>query len=209
MKQKKSFGARLAKNIRKNWILYVMILPVVIYYITFAYAPMYGVQLAFKNYKIKLGIMGSPWVGLDHFKRFFNSYNFSLLLKNTLGISIYSLLVGFPIPIIFALLLNYIKNQYLKKTVQMVSYAPYFISTVVICGMLSIFMNPDTGVFNAILKVFGMKPVDFLSKPQWFKSIYVWSGVWQGMGWSSIIYISALSGVDYEMHEAAIVDGAT
>ena len=209
MKQKKSFGARLAKNIRKNWILYVMILPVVIYYITFAYAPMYGVQLAFKNYKIKLGIMGSPWVGLDHFKRFFNSYNFSLLLKNTLGISIYSLLVGFPIPIIFALLLNYIKNQYLKKTVQMVSYAPYFISTVVICGMLSIFMNPDTGVFNAILNPLGMKPVDFLSKPQWFKSIYVWSGVWQGMGWSSIIYISALSGVDYEMHEAAIVDGAT
>ena len=209
MEKKKSFRARLAKNIRKNWILYVMMLPVVLYYIIFAYAPMYGVQLAFKNYKIKLGIMGSPWVGLDHFKRFFNSYNFSLLLKNTLGISIYSLLVGFPIPIIFALLLNYIKNRYLKKTVQMVSYAPYFISTVVICGMLTIFMNPDTGVFNTILKAFGMEPMDFLSKPKWFKSIYVWSGVWQGMGWSSIIYISALSGVDYEMHEAAIVDGAT
>ena len=122
MEKKKSFRARLAKNIRKNWILYVMMLPVVIYYIVFAYAPMYGVQLAFKNYKIKLGIMGSPWVGLDHFKRFFNSYNFSLLLKNTLGISIYSLLVGFPIPIIFALLLNYIKNRYMKKTVQMVYY---------------------------------------------------------------------------------------
>ena len=209
MEKKKSFRARLAKNIRKNWILYVMMLPVVLYYIIFAYAPMYGVQLAFKNYKIKLGIMGSPWVGLDHFKRFFNSYNFSLLLKNTLGISIYSLLVGFPIPIIFALLLNYIKNRYLKKTVQMVSYAPYFISTVVICGMLTIFMNPDTGVFNTILKALGMESVDFLSKPKWFKSIYVWSGVWQGMGWSSIIYISALSGVDYEMHEAAIVDGAT
>ena len=209
MEKKKSFRARLAKNIRKNWILYVMMLPVVLYYIIFAYAPMYGVQLAFKNYKIKLGIMGSPWVGLDHFKRFFNSYNFSLLLKNTLGISIYSLLVGFPIPIIFALLLNYIKNRYLKKTVQMVSYAPYFISTVVICGMLTIFMNPDTGVFNTILKALGMEAVDFLSKPKWFKSIYVWSGVWQGMGWSSIIYISALSGVDYEMHEAAIVDGAT
>ena len=186
MEKKKSFRARLAKNIQKNWILYVMMLPVVIYYIVFAYAPMYGVQLAFKNYKIKLGIMGSPWVGLDHFKRFFNSYNFSLLLKNTLGISIYSLLVGFPIPIIFALLLNYIKNRYLKKTVQMVSYAPYFISTVVICGMLTIFMNPDTGVFNTILKALGMEPMDFLSKPKWFKSIYVWSGVWQGMGWSSI-----------------------
>ena len=209
MEKKKSFRARLAKNIQKNWILYVMMLPVVIYYIVFAYAPMYGVQLAFKNYKIKLGIMGSPWVGLDHFKRFFNSYNFSLLLKNTLGISIYSLLVGFPIPIIFALLLNYIKNRYLKKTVQMVSYAPYFISTVVICGMLTIFMNPDTGVLNKILKAFGMEPMDLLSKPKWFNSINLWSGVWQGMGWSSIIYISALSGVDYEMHEAAIVDGAT
>ena len=209
MEKKKSFRARLAKNIQKNWILYVMMLPVVIYYIVFAYAPMYGVQLAFKNYKIKLGIMGSPWVGLDHFKRFFNSYNFSLLLKNTLGISIYSLLVGFPIPIIFALLLNYIKNRYLKKTVQMVSYAPYFISTVVICGMLTIFMNPDTGVFNTIFKALGMEPKEFLSKTKLFNSIYVWSGVWQGMGWSSIIYISALSGVDYEMHEAAIVDGAT
>lgn len=209
MKQKERFHVRLAENIRKNWILYVMILPVVIYFAVFAYAPMYGVLLAFKNYRVKLGIMGSPWVGLDHFKRFFSSYNFGNLLKNTLGISVYSLLVGFPIPILFALLLNYIKNKYLKKTVQMVSYAPYFISTVVICGMITIFMNPDTGIFNTILNFLGFESVDFLSKPEWFKSIYVWTGVWQGMGWSSIIYISALSGVDYEMHEAAIVDGAT
>lgn len=209
MKEKGSFGVRLKKNFRKNWMLYVMILPVVIYYLIFAYTPMYGVILAFKNYRVKAGILGSPWVGFAHFTRFFNGYNFWTLIKNTLGISIYSLLVGFPIPIIFALLLNYIKNKPLKKTVQMVSYAPYFISTVVICGMLTIFMNPDTGIFNTILNFFGKESVNFLAKPQWFKSIYVWSGVWQGMGWSSIIYISALSGVDYEMHEAAIVDGAT
>jgi putative aldouronate transport system permease protein len=117
--------------------------------------------------------------------------------------------VGFPIPIIFALMLNYIKNKYLQKSVQMVSYAPYFISTVVMCGMIAIFLDPDTGVVNALRNLFGLKSVNFLSNPKMFKSIYVWTGVWQGMGWSSIIYISALSGVDYQLHEAAIVDGAS
>nr|WP_296458341.1 ABC transporter permease subunit [uncultured Acetatifactor sp.] len=208
-KSRESFSVRLGKNIRKNWILYVMILPVLVYYIVFAYAPMYGVQLAFKNYRVKDGIFGSPWVGFDHFKRFFSAYNFKQLLMNTLGISVYSILVGFPIPIIFALMLNYVKNKHLKKTVQMVSYAPYFISTVVMCGMITIFMSTDSGIFNIIRGFLGMEPVDALSKPGWFKSIYVWSGVWQGMGWSSIIYISALSGVDMQLHEAAIVDGAT
>ena len=204
-----SFFQRLWENMKKNWILYAMILPVAVYYIIFAYAPMYGIQLAFKEYQVKEGIMGSPWVGLEHFIRFFKSYNFGQLLKNTIGISVYSLLVGFPIPIIFALMLNYLRNKFLKKTVQMVSYAPYFISTVVMCGMIAIFMNPDTGILNVIRNFFGMKSVDFLAKPEWFKDIYVWTGVWQGMGWSSIIYISALSGVDYQLHEAAIMDGAT
>lgn len=194
---------------KKNWILYAMILPVVIYYIIFAYIPMYGIQLAFKDYNIKQGIMGSPWVGLAHFKRFFSAYNFKSLLVNTVGISIYSLLAGFPIPIVFALMLNYLKSKYLKKAVQMVSYAPYFISVVVMCGMLTIFMHPDTGVFNTIRNLLGLPSVDFLARPEWFKSIYVWSGIWQGMGWSSIIYISALSGVDEQLHEAAIMDGAT
>ena len=180
----------------------------VVYYIIFAYAPIYGIQLAFKDYIVKKGIWGSPWIGMENFTRFFSSYNFGLLLKNTIGISVYSILVGFPIPIVFALMLNYLKNKYLKKTVQMVSYAPYFISTVVMCGMITIFLNPDTGIFNTIRGFFGMESVDFLGKPELFKSIYVWTGVWQGMGWSSIIYISALSGVDYQLHEAAIVDGA-
>ena len=204
-----NFRSRLAKNIQKNWILYLMMLPPVIYYLVFAYAPMYGVQLAFKNYEVKKGIRGSPGVGLDHFKRFFKSYNFGLLIQNTIGISVYSLLVGFPIPILFALMLNYIKNKYLKKTVQMVSYAPYFISTVVMCGMIVIFLNPDTGVVNSLRNLVGLKPIDFMANPKMFKSIYVWTGVWQGMGWNSIIYISALSGVDYQLHEAAIVDGAS
>lgn len=209
VKRQDSFGRRLGKDIKRNWILYIMILPIVAYYIIFAYVPMYGVTLAFKDYIIKKGILGSPWVGFEHFRRFFRAYNFKQLLTNTLGISVYSLLVGFPIPIIFALMLNYLNRPLLKKIVQMVSYAPYFISTVVICGMLNIFMAPDTGVFNHILNFFGLDSVNFLAKPEWFKSIYVWSGVWQGMGWSSIIYISALAGVNYELHEAAILDGAT
>lgn len=208
-KKQDSFGRRLGKDMKKNWILYVMILPIVAYYIIFAYTPMYGVTLAFKDYVIKKGILGSPWVGFKHFLRFFKAYNFKQLIFNTLGISLYSFLVGFPIPIIFALMLNYLNRPLLKKTVQMVSYAPYFISTVVICGMLNIFMAPDTGIFNAIRGLFGLESVNFLAKPEWFKSIYVWSGVWQGMGWSSIIYISALAGVNYELHEAAILDGAT
>lgn len=209
MNSEGSFWSRLAKNIRKNWILYLMILPPVIYYLVFSYGPMYGIQLAFKNYQTKKGIWGSPWVGLDHFRRFFKSYNFGLLIKNTIGISLYSLLVGFPIPIIFALMLNYIKNKRLQKSVQMVSYAPYFISTVVMCGMIVIFLDQDTGVVNALRNFFGLESINFLADPKKFKSIFVWTGVWQGMGWSSIIYISALSGVDYQLHEAAIVDGAS
>lgn len=208
-KQKHLWWFMLRKDIKKNWILYLMILPVLLYFIIYHYWPMYGIQLAFKDYNAKAGIWGSEWVGLDHFRRFFSAYNFKNLILNTLEISLYTLLVGFPIPIIFALLLNYLRSRRLKKTIQMVSYAPHFISTVVICGMFSIFMNVNTGIFNTLRGLVGLEAVDFLGKPEWFKSIYVWSGVWQSMGWNSIIYISALTGVDYEMHEAAIVDGAT
>lgn len=208
-KKKKTLKQRLLLEIKRNWILYLMILPVIVYFVIFRYYPMYGVTLAFKEYKIKLGIMDSPWVGFKHFNRFFSSYNFESLLKNTLVLSFYSLVVGFPIPITFALLLNYVRNAKLKKAVQMVSYAPHFLSTVVICAMISIFTTPDTGAFNLILKAFGFESVNFMGKPELFKHIYVWSGIWQEMGFSAIIYISALAGVDKEMHDAAIVDGAT
>ena len=208
-RKKESLGKRLQKDFRHNWILYAMLVPVLAYYIIFHYWPMYGVTLAFKDFKTKLGIMGSPWVGLEHFQRFFNLYNMKNLIRNTLTLIVYTLLVGFPIPIIFALLLNYLVTPRLKKVVQMISYAPHFISTVVICGMLTIFCAPDTGAFNLLLKLFGQDSVNFLGKASWFKHIYVWSGVWQNMGWSAIIYISALAGVDYQMHEAAIIDGAS
>lgn len=203
------FMKRLTHDLKRNWMLWVMFLPVVIYYAVFNYAPMYGIVIAFKDYKVRRGILGSPWVGFKYFERFFSSYNFWELIENTLGISIYSLIVGFPLAIIFAILLHYLTMPRLKKVVQMVSYAPYFISTVVICGMMTIFMDPTNGVFNKILAFFGKESIAFLSVPEYFKTIYVFSGVWQGMGWSAIIYISALTGVDSQMHEAAIIDGAT
>ena len=206
---KENFFVRLKKDFQKNWIVYLMLLPVITYFLIFCYGPMYGILMGFKDYRIKQGILGSEWNNFEYFKRFFSSYQLPLLLKNTLGISLYSLLVEIPMPIIFALFLNYLKHPRLKKTVQMVSYAPHFISTVVICSMIVLFTTPDTGVFNILREMMGLESVNFLAKPQWFKSIYVWSGVWQNMGWSAIIYVSALAGVDYEMHEAAIIDGAS
>jgi putative aldouronate transport system permease protein len=205
----KNILGRLAKDIRRNWILYAMIAPVVAYYVIFAYLPIYGIQIAFKDYNPKLGFWGSPWIGFEHFKRFFSGYNFGTLLKNTLGISFYSIIAGFPLPVVFALLVNYMPWKAFRKVIQMVSYAPNFISTVVMCGMLTVFLAPDTGIFNQAIKLFGGSSIPFLSAPGYFRSIYVWSGVWQSMGFSAVIYISALSGVDHEMHEAAIIDGAT
>lgn len=195
--------------IKENWILYVMILPVIVYFAIFSYVPMYGILLAFKDYRIKAGILGSPWVGLEHFQRFFESYYFKTVITNTLRLNIYSLLVGFPLPIVFALLLNYLKHTKLKKVVQLVSYAPYFISTVVICNLVNILFDFDMGIFNVIRNVLGLESLQVLSMPSVFDDIYVWSGVWQGMGWSAIIYMSSLAGVDPQLHEAAIIDGAT
>ena len=205
----KSFGERLRKDFKANWTLYLMVMIPLAYLILFCYIPMGGIQLAFKEYNVKKGIWGSPWVGFYNFQRFFRSYKFTMLLKNTILINVYSLVVGFPIPIIFALLLNYLRQKRFKKTIQMLSYAPYFISTVVMSGMIIIFLDPNTGVINRILQLLGMEAVNFMGEAKYFKSIYVWSSVWQGMGWASIIYIAALSGVDYQLHEAAIVDGAT
>lgn len=207
--KKGTFFSRLLADMKRNWILYVMMIPVIAYFLIFHYKAMYGITLAFKDFNAKLGISGSEWVAFKHFERFFSSYNFWNLIKNTLTLSVYSLVVGFPMPIIFALMLNYLRSERLKKTVQMVSYAPHFISTVVLCGMVTIFSNLDTGVFNVILNTLGFESVDFLGKPEYFKHLHVLSGIWQSTGWSAIIYISALAGVDYEMHEAAIVDGAT
>jgi len=203
-------GIAMHSNIiRKNWDLYLLMLPVVIYFIIFKYAPMYGVQIAFKDYIATKGIWGSPWVGLKHFNRFFRSYHFESVVRNTLGISIYQLLAGFPIPIILALMMNEVRKQKFKKAVQTVTYSPHFLSTVVLVGMMTSMLSPRNGIINQLIKGLGMEPIYFMAEPGWFKSLYVWSGVWQNAGWNSIIYMAALSGIDPQLYEAAIVDGAT
>jgi putative aldouronate transport system permease protein len=196
------------KQLIRNWELYLLISPVVAYFIIFHYLPMYGVQIAFKDFSAVKGIWDSPWVGMKHLNRFFNSYYFWRLIRNTVEIGVYQLAVGFPIPIILALMINEARAKFFKRFVQTVTYAPHFLSVVVLVGMLYIFLSPSSGILNHLLQLFNLEPIAFLSEPAWFKSIYVWSGVWQEMGWSSIIYLAALSGIDPHLHEAARVDGA-
>ncbi|MFJ8515617.1 ABC transporter permease [Lysinibacillus xylanilyticus] len=207
-KVKKNHWIEWKKSIRKNWELYLLLAPVILYFLIFHYYPLYGLQIAFKDFIATKGITGSPWVGFKHFERFFDSYYFWRLIKNTIGIGVFTLLVSFPVPIIIALLLNEVKSLRFKKFVQTIIYAPHFLSTVVVVGMLLLFLKSD-GMINQVITLFGGTPVDFISEPAWFKSIYVLSDVWQTMGWSSIIYIAALSAVDPAQHEAAMMDGAS
>lgn len=202
-------GQTKKKNIWKNWRLYLMCLPAVIYFLIFAYKPMYGIIIAFKDYSMRKGIMGSPWIGFDNFQRLFSSYWFPVILKNTLTLSCLSLILGFPIPIILALVLNEVSNDRFRKGFQTLSYAPHFISTVVLCGMLTLFLNPTSGVINKFVTMFGGDAVNFLQEPTMYKWIYVLSGIWQEMGWGSIIYFATLSGVDRALLEAADIDGAS
>lgn len=196
------------KLIKKNWDLYLLFIPVVLYFAIFEYGPMYGVLIAFKDYMARFGIMGSPWVGFKHFERFFDSYYFERLILNTLGIGLYDLVVGFPIPILLALMINEVRSSMYKRLVQTVTYAPHFLSTVVVVGMLFLFLSP-AGIMNKMIGLFGFGPVHFMTEPAWFKTVYVLSGVWQHMGWSSIVYLAALASVDPQLHEAAKVDGAS
>lgn len=197
------------KSVLKNWELYIFVLPTMAYFIVFHYFPLYGLQIAFRDYAPSSGIWNSPWVGLEHLRRFFDSYYFWDLIGNTVGISLYEMIVGFPIPIIIALALNELKNGAFKKWVQTVTYAPHFISVVVMSGMIIAFLSPGTGLVNLAIKTLGGEPVQFLGEPGWFKSVFVLSGVWQSMGWGTIIYLAALAGVDPQQHEAAMIDGAT
>jgi putative aldouronate transport system permease protein len=210
---KHSAVARNAQNyirrMLKSWQLYVLILPAVLYFVVFHFWPIYGLQIAFRSYRPKLGILGSEWVGLDHFVRFVTGPNFKNLISNTLRISIGNLLLGFPVPVVLALVLNEIQAARYKRIVQTVSYAPHFISLVVMVSMLRIFLNVNTGIINKLIGLVGAGPYDFLSKGAWFASIYVISNIWQSAGWGSIIYLAALSGVDASQTEAAMVDGAT
>jgi putative aldouronate transport system permease protein len=199
----------VADKIKKHWQLYVLLALPVIYLIVFKYFPMYGAQIAFRDFGVRKGITGSPWVGFKHFERFFKSYQFVRLIRNTLGISVYQLLAGFPLPIMLAISLNEVPNLGFKKTLQMVTYAPYFISTVVLVAMMLQVLSPHNGLVSTVLKSMGSDIKNIMGVPEYFKSLYVWSGVWQFTGYSSIIYLAALSGIDPSLHEAAIVDGAT
>ncbi len=200
------------KSVRRNWALYFFMLPMIAYFIVFNYIPIYGVQIAFQDYKLGQSFGESQWVGFKHFLRFFNSYWFPTLMRNTISISLLQFAIGFPLPIILALMLNEVHNSRFKKMVQTFTYAPYFISTVVLCGALQLFLSPSMGIIgigvNALRSVFGAEPINLLMEGPAFKWIYVLSGVWQGTGWSSVIYFAALSGVDIQLLDAARVDGA-
>jgi putative aldouronate transport system permease protein len=207
MQQRVSVSSRWSK-LTKNYQLYLLVIPTVIYYIIFHYIPMAGVQIAFKDYMFIHGIWGSPWVGLEHFERFFNSFEFVKIIVNTIKLSVYQLVFGFPTPIILALLLNQLISKKFKKFAQTVIYAPHFISTVVMVGMLFIFLSPRSGVINHIITFFGGEAQFFLGSPDWFRAVYVLSDIWQNTGWGTIIYLAALSTISPELHESAVVDGA-
>ena len=203
-------GTRIYKELKKNWQLYVLSLLPFIYIFIFAYVPMYGVLIAFKRFDPSMGILGSKWVGMYYFKRFFDSPWFARPFMNPLRLSVYSMVMTFPFPIILALCLNVMVNRTLKKSVQMVTYLPFFISTIVIVNMIVLILNPRIGMIGKwLLAMSGGKINNVMADPNAFRHIYVWSDVWQGTGWSSIIYIAALSGVSSEQTEAAIIDGTT
>lgn len=207
MMKKKSYAAKLWQNMKRHKGLYLMILPVVAFYLIFCYYPMYGAQIAFRDYTPKLGVFHSPWAGLKHFREFFDSVYFGRLIRNTISINLKNLIFGFPAPILFALLLNEVKGQKFKKVVQTVSYMPHFISTVVIAGMILQFTATD-GVITWVMTLFGYPKQNLMLNPELFQPIYVISDIWQGLGWGSIIYIAAISGINAELYEAARMDGA-
>ena len=198
----------LLKQVRQHWQLYIFLLPTIIYFLVFRFYPMYGLQLAFKKYRAVDGIAGSPWIGWENYRYFFAAADFKTLMLNTLSISIGTLVFSFPLPIILALLLNQLPSLKYKKLVQTTVYAPHFISTVVMVGMIFLFTSPSSGLINKIIEAFGGKAIHFTALPSWFVPLYVISEIWQSTGWGSILYLAALAGVSQELHEAALVDGA-
>jgi putative aldouronate transport system permease protein len=200
-------GKQLKQDFRRNYAIYLLFVPVLVYYFVFHYAPIYGLIVAFKDYMPSRGIFGSRWIGFENFNRFFNSIYFSRILRNTILISFYEIIFAFPAPIVFALLLNEIHSTAFKRTVQTVTYLPHFISTMVICGMILDFSLAN-GLLNDIIAFFGGERTTLLMRPEMFRSIYISSGIWQQVGWGSIVYLAALTSIDQELYEAAYIDGA-
>ena len=206
-KQRKFTAQAIKKDMKKNYSIYLLLLPVLVYYILFNYAPMYGAIIAFKRYSPAMGIMGSEWVGWHYFKQFLTSPYFARVMKNTIILSVYSVIYCFPTPIILALMLNEVRKSWFKRSVQTLSYLPHFISTVILCGLIRNFVASD-GLIMQVAQIFGVESKNLLMHKEYFRSIFIISEIWQGIGWDSIIYLAALAGVDHELYDAAIVDGA-
>lgn len=202
-----SLGKTLAKEFKRNWVLYVMMVPALVYFLLYCYFPMFGLVIAFQDYRVGDPFLGGKFVGFKHFTDFFQSYYFGRLLKNTFLLSMGVLIFGYPVPLIFALLLNEVRHLKFKKLAQTITYLPHFISLVVICGLILDFTKMD-GLINTLIKACGGEPVPFMSKPEWFKPVYIISDIWSSFGWNSIIFIAALLGIDQEQYEAASLDGA-
>ena len=201
-------GARRKTPYWRYRELYLMLIPVIAYYVVFHYVPMYGAQIAFKDYKFNLGIIRSPWVGFEHFQYLFSLRSFKEIFRNTILISTYKLIFGFPAPIILAILLNELRIIPYKKAVQTVSYLPHFLSWVILAAIFTQLLSPSTGALNILLTKLGFEPIFFLGNKSWFRSVLVFTSVWKGVGWGSIIYLASIAGINPEIYEAAIVDGA-
>ena len=209
MEYRRTVGGKSTwEHIKRNWGLYLLMLPAFVIFFCFTYMPMYGIVIAFKNFRPAQGIMGSSWVGLKYFKQYFNSYQFGTTIKNTLIISLYTLVVTFPLPILLALMCNQMYAKKFKKFFQVSTYLPHFISTVIMCGMIIMFLSPSSGIIPKLMSLIGVETGNLMAKPEAFSHIYVWTEVWQQVGWDSIMYIAALSSVDPSLYEAADVDGA-
>lgn len=206
------YPMKLQKDLRWVWQnkdLYLLLMPAVAYIIIFKYVPIYGIVIAFKDFNPFKGIMGSPWVGFSHFAEFFNSFQFMRTLTNTLLLSMLELIINFPVPIILALLLNQLFSRRYSRFIQVVLYSPHFISVVALVGMMMAFLSPSSGIVNHIIELLGGEPINFFGASEYFRGMYILSGVWKNMGWNAVIYIAVLSGVSVDMHEAAVVDGAS
>ncbi|MXW84458.1 MAG: sugar ABC transporter permease [Boseongicola sp. SB0667_bin_21] len=200
---------RLADHFKREWQIYVMLAPMIIWFLLFLYKPMYGLQIAFKDYSIFRGIVESPWVGWEHFETLFNNSQFIRAVRNTVIISALSLIFGFPVPIFLALMFNEILHALYRRTCQTIVYLPHFISTVIIAGIVITAFSPSAGIVNTIIGWIGIEPVYFLTKPEWFRPIFIGSGIWQEAGFSSIIFLAAIAGVNPSLYESAVVDGAS
>ena len=204
-----TLGERFKRAVARDWQLWVLLLPALAFFIVFCYFPMYGVQIAFRDYKAAFGITGSKWVGLKHFKTFFNSYYCGRMFSNTILLNVYGLLFGFPIPILLAIMLNQLRSERFKGFTQTAIYVPHFISTVVLAGMVYLFFSPTNGIVNKLIASFGGEPIFFMLEEDWFRPLFVGSDIWQNAGWNTILYIATLTSIDPQLYEAATIDGAT